>query len=81
MSAIEPPVCPICQRPVELESAKTDENGKAIHEDCYVSEVSRTATSTSLPDYSETLSMYERESRTAEAKVVERRADKRLTSA
>lgn len=31
------PFCPICDKPVPLESAKTDEDGKAIHEDCYVS--------------------------------------------
>ena len=28
-------VCSICDRPVRVEDAKTDENGKAIHEDCY----------------------------------------------
>ena len=28
--------CPICQQPVSLERCKTDENGRAIHEDCYV---------------------------------------------
>jgi hypothetical protein len=36
------PTCSICQRPVEVESSKTDENGKAIHEDCYVSKLSQT---------------------------------------
>lgn len=29
------PRCPICDLPVALETAKTDENGRAIHEDCY----------------------------------------------
>jgi len=28
--------CPICDLPVPLETAKTDEWGRAIHEDCYV---------------------------------------------
>ena len=28
--------CPICNNPVAMESAKTDENGHAVHEDCYV---------------------------------------------
>jgi hypothetical protein len=28
--------CPICQLPVPLETAKTDEKGRAIHEQCYV---------------------------------------------
>jgi hypothetical protein len=30
------PNCRICNEPVEVETAKTDENGKAVHEDCYV---------------------------------------------
>lgn len=30
------PACPICNRPVDLESAKADENGHAIHEECYL---------------------------------------------
>jgi hypothetical protein len=30
------PICPICHEPVRLEEAKTDEEGRAIHEDCYV---------------------------------------------
>jgi len=28
--------CPICNKLVAMESAKTDENGHAVHEDCYV---------------------------------------------
>lgn len=33
----EPKVrCAICARSVTLELSKTDENGKAVHEDCYV---------------------------------------------
>jgi hypothetical protein len=30
------PKCSICNEPVEIETAKTDENGEAVHEDCYV---------------------------------------------
>ena len=30
------PFCPICDLPISLESANTDERGRAIHEDCYV---------------------------------------------
>lgn len=30
------PACSICEEPVELETAKTDECGRAIHENCYV---------------------------------------------
>lgn len=28
--------CAICQKPVELETAQTDERGWAVHEDCYM---------------------------------------------
>jgi hypothetical protein len=31
--------CPICKRPVSLERCKTDEDGRAIHEDCYVRKI------------------------------------------
>jgi len=30
------PLCPVCNEPVELTTAKTDSKGRAIHEDCYV---------------------------------------------
>lgn len=30
------PACSICKEPVELETAKTDECGRAIHESCYL---------------------------------------------
>lgn len=30
------PICSICKQPIRLETAKTDENGKAVHEDCYL---------------------------------------------
>jgi len=29
-------LCPICGKAVVLETAKTDEHGKAIHDDCYL---------------------------------------------
>jgi hypothetical protein len=32
--------CHICQQPVELATAKADENGKSVHEECYVAAVS-----------------------------------------
>jgi hypothetical protein len=28
--------CALCNSPVELETCKTDERGKAVHEECYV---------------------------------------------
>jgi hypothetical protein len=31
------PLCAICHKIVWLEEAKTDEEGRAIHEECYVS--------------------------------------------
>jgi hypothetical protein len=33
--------CAICKTPVELERCKTDENGDAIHETCYVAKLTR----------------------------------------
>lgn len=30
------PMCPICNRHVILETAKADEYGRAMHEECYV---------------------------------------------
>jgi hypothetical protein len=30
------PFCPICNEPVRLENSKTDGNGKAVHEECYL---------------------------------------------
>ena len=35
------PKCSICNEPVELETAKTDEDGKTVHEDCYVGRMMR----------------------------------------
>ena len=28
--------CSLCRKPMALESSKTDENGRAVHEECYV---------------------------------------------
>jgi hypothetical protein len=28
-------ICAICHRPVRLETAKTDDDGNAVHEECY----------------------------------------------
>lgn len=30
------PFCPICNRSVPLENAKTDDYGRAVHEECYL---------------------------------------------
>ena len=34
------PICDICHKPVKLETSKTNELGKAIHEGCYLRRVS-----------------------------------------
>ena len=33
------PICPLCGKAVELKTCKTDSNGTAVHEDCYVAEI------------------------------------------
>jgi hypothetical protein len=30
------PNCSICYEPLDLKTAKTDEDGKGVHEECYV---------------------------------------------
>lgn len=32
-------ICPVCSQPVEIESAKTDEEGRPVHEGCYIFEL------------------------------------------
>ncbi len=34
------PICDICHKPVKLETSKTNELGKAVHERCYLLMVS-----------------------------------------
>ena len=29
-------ICSICKQPIQLEAANSDENGRAVHEDCYL---------------------------------------------
>jgi hypothetical protein len=29
------PLCAFCKQPVEMQTAKTDEHGNAVHEHCY----------------------------------------------
>jgi hypothetical protein len=38
-SASRVPFCSICNRPVWLNEAKTDEDGQAVHESCYVAKI------------------------------------------
>jgi hypothetical protein len=44
--AANSPICPICLEPVRLEDAKTDEDGRAIHEDCYYASLKGTTPTT-----------------------------------
>lgn len=34
--AVVVPACAICDKPVSLEAAKSDEEGRVVHEQCYV---------------------------------------------
>jgi hypothetical protein len=34
------PVCSICNKPVKLETSKTDDLGHAVHEGCYLLKIS-----------------------------------------
>lgn len=34
-----PLLCPMCGKPVAVETSKTDESGRAIHGDCYLLKV------------------------------------------
>lgn len=39
MSEPRPFLCSFCNRPVDLESARTDEDGQAIHAECYLAKM------------------------------------------
>jgi hypothetical protein len=32
----KPPLCSICNKPLDPKTAVTDQDGKPVHEDCYV---------------------------------------------
>jgi hypothetical protein len=38
------PTCQICNKPVALEVAKADEQGKSVHEGCYLLKIAPKAT-------------------------------------
>ena len=40
------PICPVCNEAVALEIAKTDESGKATHEECYLRKMGVNAATT-----------------------------------
>ena len=46
-------VCSICAIPLPLETSRTDEDGRGVHEECYVRKIVsrfRTASSLQLPE-------------------------------
>jgi hypothetical protein len=43
------PTCPICNEPVELKTGSADENGHAMHEECYLLRL-RLMEATTMPD-------------------------------
>ena len=47
-------VCVICQKPLVLETALTNEHGKAVHADCYA--MTLVSNSTNILDYPSTVS-------------------------
>lgn len=42
----------ICNKPLELETSKTDKNGRAVHEYCYVHQVLASRIESSNPQHS-----------------------------
>lgn len=40
-TSIGVPACAICGKPVPLETAKGDEGGRSVHEQCYVLKLTR----------------------------------------
>ena len=41
--------CPICNEPVKLETAKTNEDGHPVHEECYLAHISGKVPRKTLP--------------------------------
>ena len=54
------PICPICNEPVEIETVRTDENGKTIHDECYCSGSLPTSQKGSRPMEGETRDHWQR---------------------
>jgi hypothetical protein len=47
------PLCPICNKPIALETSKTDENGRAVHEDCYIKRLLASQSDPPSPQHTE----------------------------
>jgi hypothetical protein len=39
------PLCSICGKPVELEISRTDDEGQAVHEECYAASLTQSPSS------------------------------------
>jgi hypothetical protein len=39
--SVKVPLCAVCRKPVDLKTAKTDDSGKAVHEECYVARLKK----------------------------------------
>jgi hypothetical protein len=53
LAARRVPICSICNLPVPLNNAKTDEDGSAIHENCYLIKLGVAKPVTSHPKVSD----------------------------
>jgi len=47
--SLRAPICSFCTQPVLLDKAKTDEDGKAIHEACYLVKIGVTKPAMTKP--------------------------------
>jgi hypothetical protein len=43
-------LCPLCDKPLELETSRTDENGRAVHEHCYIQQLLASRVESSDPN-------------------------------
>ena len=43
-------LCSLCNKPVKLETSKTDEEGRAVHDQCYLAKLSGKTVGGELPD-------------------------------
>ncbi len=46
-------LCPICSQPIALENAKIDEDGRAVHEECYVNQLLANPPDSPYPEHTE----------------------------
>ena len=67
LSSLRAPICSVCNTPVPLSNAKTDEDGSAVHEACYLVKIGVTKpVSSHLKIFSARLLELPRQKRTGE---------------